>query len=74
MADADAGAVPRREVSWGGKMLGLGILGTAVIVVITGENSGSAAVTANALPILGGALVGAIGLPMALFRRIVTED
>jgi hypothetical protein len=55
-------------------MLGLGILGTAVIVVITGENSGSAAVTANALPILGGALVGAIGLPMALFRRIVTED
>lgn len=74
MAEAEAGGAPRREVSWGGKLLGLGILGTAVIVVITGENSGSVAVTSNALPILGGALVGAIGLPMALFRRVVSED
>lgn len=74
MADLDMGGAPRREVSWAGKLLGLGIIGTAVIVVISGENAGSAAVTANALPILGGALACGIALPMALFRRTVTED
>ena len=74
MADTDMDGTARREVSWAGRFLGLGIIGTAVIVVIAGENAGSAAVTANALPILGGALACGIALPMALFRRTVIED
>jgi hypothetical protein len=68
---ADApGATPRREVSWGGRLLGLGILGVAVIVVIGRENAG---VTEHALPILGVALLCAVGIPMALFRRVVED-
>jgi hypothetical protein len=73
MAEHESAAPPRREVSWGGRFFGLGIMGTVVIVVIAGENSGNAAITANAAPILGAALAAAIGLPLALFRRTVRE-
>lgn len=73
MTDAEPGAAPRREVSWGGRMLGLGIIGVAVMVVIAGENAGNPNVTNNALPILGGALLGAIVLPLALFRRTIED-
>ena len=73
MAEHEAGAPPRREVSWGGRFLGLGIMGTVVIVVIAGENAGNAAITAHAAQILGAALVAAIGIPVALFRRTVRD-
>lgn len=63
----------RREVSWGGKLLGLGIVGTVVILVMSAERTGNTAITANAAPILGLALAAAIAIPMLLCRRAVRD-
>jgi hypothetical protein len=62
---------PRREVTVGGRFFGMGIFGSAVIAVIMMEKFASAETQSYALPILGGALVLGILLPMLLFRRTV---
>ena len=73
MAETDRGEAPRREVSWGGRFLGVGIMGVPVIVVISAENAGNADVTSNAALILGLALAAAIAVPMTLFRRTIRD-
>jgi hypothetical protein len=62
---------PRREVTVGGRFLGLSIFGCGVVSVIMMEKFGSAEAQSYALPILGAALAMGIVLPMALFRRVV---
>jgi hypothetical protein len=62
---------PRREVTLGGRFLGLGIFGCGVVGVIMMEKFASSAAQSYALPILGAALAAGIVLPMVLFRRLI---
>jgi hypothetical protein len=73
MTDAATAAEPRREVSWGGRFLGVGIVGMTVLTIIVSENTGVTAVTSNAALILVVALAAAIAVPMAFFRRVITD-
>lgn len=59
----------RTEVSVRGRMVGMSIFGSAVILVIFLENLRVAAWMPYVLYILGGALVLAIAIPMLFFRR-----
>lgn len=59
------------EVSIPGRMVGMSILGSAVVLVIFLENLRVAAWMPYVLHILGGALVLAIAIPMLFFRRRV---
>ncbi len=59
------------EVSIRGRMVGMSILGSAVVLVIFLENLRVTAWMPYVLYILGGALVLAIAIPMLFFRRRV---
>ena len=59
------------EVSVRGRMVGMSILGSAVVFVIFLENLRMAAWMPYVLYILGVALVLAIAIPMLFFRRPV---
>jgi len=61
---------PRREVTVGGRFFGLGIFGSAVFASIMIERFGSAETQSYILPMLGGALLLGVVLPLLLFRRI----
>ncbi|MBY0338137.1 MAG: hypothetical protein K2X11_16100 [Acetobacteraceae bacterium] len=61
----------RREVTVGGRFLGLGIVGVTVIVIIFLEKFGSADWMPLVKWILLGALVLGVGIPWLFFRRPV---
>lgn len=61
----------RKEVSIRGKFLGFGIIGTAVVASIVIETFGAPETVRNIPWILLGAVVLAIAIPMAFYRRPV---
>lgn len=65
----DSQAPVRKEVSGRGKFLAFGIIGTALIVSIFVEKFGAPESVRNIPYILLGALVLAIAIPMAFYRR-----
>ena len=62
---------PRKEVTYLGKFLALGILGTGMIVSIFIENVGVPENVERIPYILLGALVLSVAIPMAFCRRVV---
>jgi hypothetical protein len=71
MSDMFPEPEPRREVTLGGKFLGLGIFGGAVIWSIMMEKFGDEAARAQLPFILLGALAAAVVVPWLLCRRTV---
>ncbi len=65
----DGGAPMRKEVSGRGKFLAFGIIGIALIVSIFIEKFGAPESIRNIPYILLGAVVLAIAIPMAFYRR-----
>jgi hypothetical protein len=61
----------RKEVTVGGRFLGLGIIGCTVIFIIFVEKFGGPEWMPMVKWILLGALVAGVGLPLLFFRRTV---
>lgn len=64
---------PRKEITVGGKFLGLGIFGCGVIASILIEKFGDAVWQARLGWLLLAALALAIVVPVVLFRRVVQD-
>jgi hypothetical protein len=64
----------RTEVSVAGRLVGLSIMGTAVLVVMFLEEFGGGEWLPMVKYVLLGALVLAIGVPLAFFRRTVAAS
>ena len=65
--------VQRREVTVGGKFIGLGLFGLGVIAAIMLEKFGGPVWEVRLIWIVLGALALAVALPWLLFRRVVRD-